>query len=609
MDNARPTAEFNGAGSSANERVIEGTGAAPGIAIGTAYRYDASAPDVRQGTIEEGDVEAELDVLDTTLERARQELETIQALAPDTLEADTEAIIDAQGLMLRDEEFLGAIRRRIRADQVSAGRAVTEVLRAQRKKLEQSDDPYLRDRTEDFVDLENRLLRSLRQGKVAAGIETHSIVVADELTATDLLRFSRHSLLGSVTATGGATSHLSIVAKALNLPLLVGVPTAMEEVASGELVILDGDEGRLIVNPDAETLDQYRARREELDAQASRADVRLEEPAVTTDGHSLALRANIGLETELKLIEAYGADGVGLLRTELFFLATGGGTLAEDRQAALYQSVAETSGGEGATIRLLDLGGDDRLPELGAGPREDNPFLGWRGIRVLLDRADELLRPQLRALLRANRHGSLRVLLPMVTNLDEVRRTKAILQEEADRLAAEEVPHDPDLPLGIVVEVPAVAFQADAFAEEIDFFSIGTNDLTQYTLAVDRGNDRVSEYHSALHPAVLGLIARTVEAGQRAGCPVEVCGEVAADVEAVPLLLGLGIHALSVSPQYLPAVQRMVRAVGYDDSQELARTVLQATDVEAVHRQLQEWIDTHVSSAPDQGLPDKVAHV
>ena len=598
MENAPPATGPNGPGASAEERVLEGTGAAPGIAIGTAYCYDASVPDVRRRSIEEREVEAELDLLSTALERAEQELETIQAFAPDALEVDTEAILEAQALMLRDEEFLQAIRGRVREEQASAGRAVTEVLEAQREKLKQSDDPYFRDRTEDFVDLEKRILRCLRRGKVAASIETHSIVVAEELTATDLLRFSRHNLLGCVTAVGGATSHLSIVAKALNLPLLVGAPDAVEAVHSGALVVLDGDEGRLVLNPEPETLDQYRQRQKEREAQAWAGDIRFDEPVRTADGRSVTLRANIGLETELELLAPYGADGVGLLRTELFFLAEGGGSLSEDHQAEIYQSVAEATGEDGATIRLLDLGGDDRLPQLRAGPREDNPFLGWRGIRVLLDRPDELLRPQLRALLRANRHGELRVLLPMVTDLDEVRRTQSLLDEEADRLAAKGIPSDPDLPLGIVVEVPAAALQAHAFAEHVDFFSIGTNDLTQYTLAVDRGNDRVATRHSALHPAVLGLILRTVEAGRMSGCPVEVCGEVAADVQAVPLLLGLGVDTLSVSPQYLPAVQRMVRAVSYADTKSLARWALEATDAETVRDRIQEWVDTHVSSIP-----------
>ncbi|MFB6098514.1 MAG: phosphoenolpyruvate--protein phosphotransferase [Salinibacter sp.] len=587
-------------GSSVEERVLQGTGAAPGIAIGTAYCYDASVSEVRRASIDPDDVDAELELLANAVQRAEQELETIRALAPDSLEADTEAIIEAQALMLHDEEFLSAVRARIREQQESAGRAVTQVLRAHRKKLAESEDEYLRARTEDFVDLEKRLLRSLRRGKVAASIETHSVVVAEDLTATDLLRFSRHNLLGCVTAKGGVTSHLSIVSQALNVPLLVGLPEALDVVSSGDLVVLDGEAEQLIVHPDSATLDRYQRRQEERETGAWEPEEQFNRPVETADGRSVSLRANIGLRQELNLLDPYGAEGVGLLRTELFFLAEGGGTLEEDRQAEMYRTVAEAAGDAGAAIRLLDVGGDDRVPRLRTGPREDNPFLGWRGIRVLLDRPDDLLRPQLRALLRANRHGSLRVLLPMVTDLDEVQRTKALLEEEADRLAAADVPHDPCLPLGIVVEVPAAALQAHAFVEHVDFFSVGTNDLTQYVLAVDRDNERVGRRHNALHPAVLGLVLRVVEAGRMGGCPVEVCGEVAADVQAVPVLLGLGVDALSVSPQYLPAVQRIVRAVRYEETKELARSVLEATDPETVRRRAREWLETHVSSMPTQ---------
>lgn len=599
MGNASSNVESSRAQSSTDERIVRGTGAASGIAIGTAYRYDVSAPETRRTTIDAGAVEGELELLANAVQRAEQELDTIRTLAADSLEADTDAIIEAQALMLRDEELLAAVRRRIRERRESAEAAVKRVLKAHRDRLEESDDEYLRERTEDLVDLEKRLLRALRRGKIAASIDTHSVVLAQDLTATDLLRFSQYSLLGCVTAKGGATSHLSIVAKALNLPLLVGVGEALSSVSSGDRVVLDADEGRLIVHPDSSTLDQYRERRSEREAQSWEGENLADQPVVTTDGRTVTLRANIGLEKELDLLEPYGADGVGLLRTELFFLAEGGGNLAEDRQAEAYRTVAEATGTSGASIRLLDLGGDDRFPRIHPGPREDNPFLGWRGIRVLLDRPDELLRPQVRALLRANRHGNLRVLLPMVTDLEEVRRVRAILEEEIDRLSEEGVAHDPDLPLGIVVEVPAAALQAHAFAEHVDFFSIGTNDLTQYALAVDRGNDRVAMRHDALHPAVLGLILRVVEAGRAAGCPVEVCGEVAADVQAVPLLLGLGLDTLSVSPVYLPAVHRIVRAVSYAETKTLARHALEATDVETVRRRTREWIDTHVSSSFD----------
>lgn len=578
------------------EGVVEGVGAAPGIAIGTAYCYDASAPDVRRDTVVPDKVDAELELLANALQRAEQELETVRALVPDSLEADTDAILEGQALMLQDEELRQALRRRIRDNHESAGAAVKSVLESHRQRLEASDDEYLRERVDDLGDLEKRLLRALRRGEVATKMETYSVLVTQSLTATDLLRFSRHSLLGCVTAEGGATSHVAIIAKAVGLPLVVGAQDASDTVSSGDSVIVDGNDGRVLLHPRDSTVEEYRERQEEREP-ALGEDDSLDWPVRTRDGRVITVRANVGVEAELDLLDAYGTDGIGLLRTELFFLADGGGTLAEDHQAEVYRRAVEAGGDSGATIRLLDLGGDERIPRIHAGPPEANPHLGWRGIRVLLDRPDELLQPQLRALLRANRHGALRVLLPMVTNLDEVQRVRQLLREEADRLSQNGVAHDPDLPLGIMVEVPAAALQVHAFAEHVEFFSIGTNDLTQYVLAADRGNDRVAGRHDALHPAVLGLIVRVVEAGRMAGCSVEVCGEIAADVQAVPVLLGLGVDTLSVSPQYLPDVQRIIRAVRLADAKGLAREALDATDAETVRRRAREWVDTHMSSS------------
>jgi phosphotransferase system enzyme I (PtsI) len=278
------------------------------------------------------------------------------------------------------------------------------------------------------------------------------------------------------------------------------------------------------------------------------------------------------------------------MRTEVLFLSGRRESLQEDRQYEVYRKAAEASGTHGATIRLLDLGGDKMLP---FPHEEENPFLGWRGIRVLLDREDDLLRPQVRALLRANAHGTIRILIPMVTHLDEIHRVRTIVEEEANRLAADDVSHDPDVSIGVLVEVPAVALQAPRFAEASDFLSIGSNDLTQYVLAVDRGNDHVADRYDALHPAVLGLIQRTVEAGRRTNTPVSLCGEVGSDVHALPVLLGLGVDTLSVSPPYLPTVKHVVSATTVADAQALATDVLEAADAGNVRHRVRVWCDEH----------------
>ena len=581
-----------------DERVIEGTGAAPGIVVGTAYRYEAAAPTVRRDSISPDAVDAELERLANAVQRAEQELEADRVWAPDALVPDADAIFEAQALMLRDEDVLQAIRQRIQDENEPAVGAVQAVLSAHRERLEDSGDAHLRTGADDLLALERRLLRALRRGAAAAHIDAHSVVVAEDLTATDLLRFRRQNLLGGVTARGGPTSHAAIVAQALGLPLLVGVGEALEAVSSGDRVIVDGDGGRLIARPAPSTVDDYRQRAADAPSPTASGREEPSRPLRTTDGHAVTLRANVGLEAELDLLRPAPPDGIGLLRTELFLRADGDPrSVDEERQVEAYRQVIEAAGEEGATIRLLDVGGDDRRSQGAAEAHEGHPVLGRRGLRVLLDRPDELLRPQLRALLRASREGPLRILLPMVTDVEEVRRVRRILDEESTRLTESGVPHASNVPVGAMVEVPAMALQAPAFTEVVDFFSIGTNDLTQYVLAVDRANDQVAMRHDALHPAVLGLILRVVEAGRMSGCPVEVCGEIAGDVQAVPVLLGLGVDTLSVAPPSLPAVRRIVRATGYDATKDLARDVLQEDDAQAVRRRARAWVDTHLSSS------------
>jgi phosphotransferase system enzyme I (PtsI) len=577
----------------AAERILRGSGVAPGIAIGTIYGHEPERPTVSRTQIAPSDVEAELSLFDAALERAEQELATVHSMADDRLDDDGEAILAAQEMMLRDEEVLGPVRRRIEEQHESAAHALVTVLEDHRRRLEDSEDEYLRERAGDLQELETRLLRALDRRKTAAQIDPNSIVVADRLSATDVIRFSEHGMLGFVTARGGETSHVSIVARALNLPAVVGVDDLLAAVPPRATAIIDGHRGWLVVAPSADTVEWYRKRRARHEALRHQQGASAAGPLTTADGQSVTLQATVDFGATLDDFDQTTADGIGLMRTEVLLLQGEPEPLSEARQVELYRSAAERAGPAGATIRLLDLGGDKVLPFAAT---EENPFLGWRGLRVLLDRPDDLLRPQLRALLRANRHGALRVLLPMVTHLDEVHRVQALLMEEAQRLEDAGVAHDDALPVGAMVEVPSVALQADLFAEAVDFLSIGTNDLTQYVLAVDRGNDRVANRYDALHPAVLALVRRTIEAGQATDTPVALCGEVAADVFAVPLLLGLGLDTLSVPPASLSMVRHVVAQTPRADAEVLADDLLRAPDAGTVRRRMRDWCDEHLEA-------------
>jgi len=579
-------------GTSSPERVLEGIGVAPGISIGPAFLYTPETPQAEDRTIQPDEVDDELRLLDQALRRAETEVDKVLAIAREKLGDDSLGIFEAQKMMLADEELIEPVRRRITDDHLNAGRAVVSVMEQHQRRLEAAESEYLRERARDLADVRDRILRALRRNKLASAIDPNSIVVAENLSAADIIRFNRKGILGCVNDRGGETSHVSIIARALGVPAVVGTNGAVKAASNHDTVILDGREGRLIINPTADTLDAYRERRARyedlLEAQSRVVPL----PSETKDGYTVSLQANVEFGEELELLDRYGAEGIGLLRTEILFLTQADVSLSEDGQAQSYRDAVKASAPHSATVRLFDLGGDKVMP---LSQREDNPFLGWRGVRVLLDRP-EFLRPQLRALLRANAHGTVRLLVPMVTHLDELVRIRQLLKEEANRLAQQDVEHDADVEVGAMVEVPTVALQAPAFAEEADFFSIGTNDLTQYVLAVDRGNDLVAKWYDALHPAVLSLVQRTVDAAADAEIPVSLCGEVASDVQAVPLLIGLGLDALSASPTYLPSIKQVIRGIRQADAASLATDALAATDAAAVRRRAREWFAEHVDA-------------
>lgn len=589
------------------ERVLEGLGVAPGIAIGPVYLYARDAfDDVEERQISEAEVDDELHRFQQAVERSKRDLHKIASVAREKLGDGSADIFEAQAMMLEDDALYGAVIDRIRRDHVNADFAVLSIMTKHRQLLAASDSEYLRERANDMLDLQERLIRHLRRGKLLSHIDAETIVVAENLTAADIVLFSRRGILGTAMDFGGATSHVSIMARALGVPAVVSMHGITEVVQNGDLMILDGLNGRVILHPTPATLAFYRERQRHYRGLLAEHKTIVPLPAVTLDGHAIKLMANLEFREELKLLKEYGADGVGLFRTEILFLMQRRISLSEEEQFQTYRKIVEAVAPHVTTFRMLDLGGDKMLP---MGHREHNPFLGWRGVRILLDRPEVTL-PQLRAILRASAFGPVRILIPMVSQLAEVRRFKQLVVEAKAELNAQGHAFDANVPVGIMVEVPAVALQAAQFAREVDFFSIGTNDLTQYTLAVDRGNDLVASLYEELHPSVLSLIKKAIDGAHASGIPVSICGELAADAHAAPLLLGLGLDELSASPVFLPEVKRIIRAIRIESARELAAAALGAADGKAVTHMVEAWLQEQapelvrlLGEEPDSVLP------
>ena len=569
------------------QQILSGIGVAPGIAIGPACLYAADAPEVEPRALhKEEAVEKEARRFEEAVERAEHELDTVISITRQKLGEDSAGIFEAQRLMLRDEALYEAVLERIRSDAVNAGFAIEGVMRQHRQRLEAGASEYLRERAADLSDVQNRLIRHLRREHLLASVQPGSIVFAEDLSAADVVLFSRRRLRGFAIDHGGATSHVSIIARALGLPTVAGLGSATEAVRSGDPVVLDGLRGEVVVCPSEARLERYHARRERYRRQQAEQKNLASLPSETRDGAHIKLSANVEFSQEVRLLEEYGAEGIGLFRTEVLLMMRGDVMLSAESTFQTYKDVVQRTAPQTTTLRLLDLGGDKLLP---LAHREENPFLGWRGIRVLLDKP-EVLKTQLRAILRASAHGPVRILVPMITHLDEIRQVRAALEEVKEQLRAEERPFDEDVPVGVMVEVPAVALQASTFADAADFFSIGTNDLTQYVLATDRGNDLVADAYSEFHPAILTLIKRTASAARAAGIPVSVCGEVAGDARATALLVGLGVEELSASPTYLPEIKRVVRAIGESEARALAGSALSMHSAQEVTTLVDNWL-------------------
>jgi phosphotransferase system enzyme I (PtsI) len=462
------------------------------------------------------------------------------------------------------------------------------------------DDPYFRERGVDIQDVGQRVVsRLLGVRQPDQQLTEGAIVVASALLPAHFATLDVEKVAAVVSEHGGPTSHGAIFARALEIPAVTGVVGVFQAARAGELAIVDGDAGRLILSPDDQTRSAYAKAQERAAVAVEHLDALAERPAETRDGHRVRLTANAGLLSDLRLVERHGAEGIGLFRTELLALVHRGFP-TEEEQEKLYEQVARAMKPRPVTIRTLDLGGDKAIPQLEA-VLEANPQLGWRSIRLSLSHLDPF-RAQLRAILRASAHGNVRVLIPMVSAIEEVRRVRELVEETKRELAAGDVPFDANIPVGVMIEVPAAAVIADALARECDFFSIGTNDLTQYTLAVDRGNERVAHLYDPLHPAVLILIDRSVRAARKAGIDISLCGEMASNPLAVPILVGLGLAELSGVASAVPLVKEIVRALDSADAASDARRALEsATGAEVRAIAAARLVQTGLLEHPDLG--------
>ncbi len=564
---------------------LPGIAASPGVAIGRAFIHNEEVPEISRRKLASGQVEEEVERFLNTLHQVGEEIRRTQRLVEMEHGAELAMIFEAQLTMLEDPEIKKQTLELIREKQCTAERAFSVTLKQTKKMFERIENEYLRMRLSDVMDIEQQVLIRLAGGELRAlhALRSNTVVVAHDLLPSEAVHLGRRLVKGLVTDGGGPTSHASIIARSLGLPTVVGTERASREIASGDLVIVDGDEGVVHAQPTAEVLRFYRGQQQRQSQRRRALSAHRGLPACTRDDREIALMANIDAPEETGAAVENGARGVGMYRTELLYL--GYRLPTEEEQFEAYARTAQAMAPHPVVIRTVDLGGDKLAHVLDAAP-EDNPFLGWRGIRICLD-IPELFKTQLRAALRAGTRGQVQLLLPMISSLDEVRQARALLEETRAELRRAGESFQEDCKLGIMVEVPSTALLADQFAGEVDFFSLGTNDLIQYTLAVDRGTGRVADLYDPFHPAVLKLIEMVVDSGQRHHLPVSICGELAGDPLAVPLLVGLGLDCLSLSPGRIPEVKEVIRAICLSEARELAARCLELKTGAEVRRQLE----------------------
>ena len=549
----------------------QGKGVSEGLAMAQIHLFTPKLPEISRQPA--ADAEAEVAKLEATLAAAEEELRGLYETAKEKMGEQEAEIFDAHLTILGDEYSVREpIIQRIREQKQNAAAAITDQFDELAQMFRSLGDELMAERAADAEDLKQQMLRiCLGCGRQDLSVLPGDVIVlAEELTPSDTVRMDTAHVKGIATRLGGATAHSAIIARTLGIPAAAGIDGWQTEALNGHMAILDGADGTLTVDPTDEETACYQSRKAQADCEAQALEAFRTCPSQTKDGISLEICANIGTPQEAQQAMKYGADGVGLFRSEFLFMDRDA-LPTEDEQFEAYRTAAQTMAGKPLIIRTLDVGGDKKLPTLEL-PHEDNPFLGFRAIRMTLSHP-EIFRPQLRAILRAAAYGDVRVMFPMIGSMDQLREAKALLREQEQTLQAEGVPTGP-VKVGMMVEIPAAAVLAEEFAKEVDFFSIGTNDLTQYTLAVERGNAAVAHLYAPEHPAVLRLIAMTAQAAAERHIPCGMCGEAAGDPKLAPAFVGMGVNELSMSPRRVPAVRKLLSGLTMDECRQAAEKLL-----------------------------------
>lgn len=583
-------------------RKVTGISASPGIVIGRAYVLHSESFRIFPRKISEDEVEREVERFKRAIKESKREILAVKENFEERADAPglTE-IFDTHIHLLEDLVLTEETIRRVREEKRNVESIFSENVDAIEKRFSSVPDEYLRQRLHDIQAVSGRVLRKLlrKEKQSLSHLSEKVIVIAHDLTPAETAGMDRRNVLAFATDVGGRTSHTAIMAKALEIPAVVGAKDASQYVRNDDVIIVDGFEGVVIVDPDEKTLNEYQIRRERH-LESERVLEQLKHlPAQTLDGHTVVLSANIDLPEEVESALGHGAQGIGLLRTEFLFLnrTTPPG---EDEQVEAYSKVARLVSPNPVTIRTLDIGGDKLLGGR-AGYREVNPFMGCRAIRFCLEHP-EIFKPQLRAILRASASGKVKLIFPMITSLSELAQARDILDEAREELRAEGIPFDPEMPVGVMVETPAAVVIADVLARDVDFFSIGTNDLIQYSLAVDRVNERVAHLYEPAHPGILRMLKLVVDAAHEAGVGLSVCGEVAGDLPIALVLVGLGLNEFSMAATAIPEIKKLIRSVSLKDVEGFASRLLELSTTKEVRSEIRQTMAQLVPNYDEKRL-------